>query len=397
MRSALARLAATAAAVAAVVTMPAVAPAPASAAPPPPPPPTVAPTLLTGVWCASVSNCLAVGGSNETAISIDGAQPLAERWNGKTWRKVAVRPPAGASLGSFIRLTCRSATWCVAVGFYAKGGADHELADFWNGRTWTPTEPPAPAGSSTRLTDVSCLSARNCVAVGMTSAGTAGTQAVVEKWNGTKWARVTAPVPAGFSDLASVSCPSPKFCVAVGTVGGVLVESWNGTAWRRVSAPSPVARDDTDTLVSVSCASPSDCVAVGDAIGTGSAFGFAETWNGKAWRLARLPLPKSTDTDLFTVSCASGRYCAAVGNIGQDPTSARNAGRAAAMTWNGKAWALQPVPAPAKGTTSLFFGVSCRPATTCVAVGDIGPAGVLGASSLSGFWNGKDWRLVPAV
>jgi hypothetical protein len=366
---------------------------PASAAAP-------AQTDLGGVWCASASNCVAVGGSGETSTDSSHARPLAERWNGKAWLTVAVRLPAGASVGDLFRLTCLSATWCVATGFYAKGGLYHLLAEFWNGKAWTPTEPPAPGGVGAvdnHLTGVSCLSVRNCVAVGSYDTGS-GTVGVIEKWNGAKWTRLTSALGAGLSDLTEVSCPSAKFCVAVGTTGGVLVESWHGTAWRRVSAPSPVPPGGIAVLIGVSCASPSSCVAVGEAEGPGSGFAITETWNGKAWTRARVPWPKTvTQTQLYDVSCASRTYCVAVGNTGQNPASPLNAGRAAAVVWNGRAWAVQPVPAPPRGKADIFFGVSCRSAANCAAVGLTGPVGAKSGRSLSGVWNGKAWKLVPAI
>jgi len=53
------------------------------------------------------------------------------------------------------------------------------------------------------------------------------------------------------------------------------------------------------------------------------------------------------------------------------------------------------VPAPGKGKSSLFTDVTCLSATDCVAVGQVGPAGSANDTStaLSGFWNGKSWRL----
>src|SRR5262245_57520359 len=42
---------------------------------------------LDGIWCASQKSCLAVG------ANISGPSPLAEAWNGLTWKKVAVKLP----------------------------------------------------------------------------------------------------------------------------------------------------------------------------------------------------------------------------------------------------------------------------------------------------------------
>jgi hypothetical protein len=70
--------------------------------------------------------------------------------------------------------------------------------------------------------------------------------------------------------------------------------------------------------------------------------------------------------------------------------------RAAAVTWNGKAWTATGVPAPGKGKASLFQAVTCLSAADCVAVGQAGPAGSATGTPLSGFWNGKRWHLVTA-
>jgi hypothetical protein len=52
-------------------------------------------------------------------------------------------------------------------------------------------------------------------------------------------------------------------------------------------------------------------------------------------------------------------------------------------------------PAPGKGLSDDFEGVSCPSAANCVAVGLIGPANSTAPSLLSGFWNGKAWKLLP--
>ncbi len=86
----------------------------------------------------------------------------------------------------------------------------------------------------------------------------------------------------------------------------------------------------------------------------------------------------------------------AVGTVDSNPNDMSNTGRAAAVTWNGKAWAVTSVPAPGKGKASLFGGVTCLSAASCVAVGQLGPAVSTNGTGLSGFWNGKSWRLVTA-
>jgi hypothetical protein len=363
---------------------------------------------LSDVWCASPSSCVAVGVSGPSNDNPVAGRPLAETWNGKHWTAVAVRLPAGAASGGLNGLSCVRATSCVAVGYWGSGFTGHELAESWNGRTWTPSEPPAPAGEQTALQGVSCPSAGNCFAVGEyeASAATGLPAAVVERLTGGKWTEVKLGLPGGlaFSSLGSVSCPSAKQCVAVGilfnkNVGAVLVESWNGTAWKRVSAPSP-GGGAVPVLTGVSCLSAVSCVAVGDTIsGLNSATGFAESWNGRAWTMTAVPWPRgSVNSVLFRVSCRSTKSCVAVGGTGENPNAgADNSGRAAAATWNGRKWAVVPVPAPARGQSSLFQGVSCPLTASCVAVGKAGPTGSTAGNGLSGFWNGKVWGLRAAI
>jgi hypothetical protein len=74
-----------------------------------------------------------------------------------------------------------------------------------------------------------------------------------------------------------------------------------------------------------------------------------------------------------------------------------NSGKAAAAIWNGKTWAVSPVPVLARGKSSTLQGVSCPLAAGCVAVGKAGPTGSLAGNGLSGIWNGKSWRLVAAI
>ncbi len=98
------------------------------------------------------------------------------------------------------------------------------------------------------------------------------------------------------------------------------------------------------------------------------------------------------------MSCRAANSCVAVGDTGADINAGvDNSGRGAAATWNGKAWTLAPVPAPARGKSSVLDGVWCPLQAGCVAVGKAGPTGSAVANGLSGFWNGKSWRLVTAI
>ncbi len=384
-------LAPTAAAVTAAVARPA-------AAPP------VSEELLS-VSCPAAKYCLAVGVNHDGFGGAGG--PLAEIWNGATWHAVAVRLPAGATGGDLSGVDCLSARDCVAVGFYDKSSADQfALADTWNGTKWTPATAPAPGGTDTALSAVSCVSASRCVAVGSYTPKPGTTifsaEPLAEIWNGRTWTQARPPTPLGlYSALDAVSCPAASTCFATGVYepgeqSGWLIESWNGRTWTLMASTSAVGFDE---LTGVSCTSRDSCAAVGSTGGGGGSpeSSLTEFWNGKSWSARAVPWPAGTSYPmLLGVSCPAANRCVAVGTIDPDPflDNGTNTGRAAAVTWNGKAWTATSVPAPAAGEASVFSHVTCLTATDCAAVGQVGPTETTNGTGLSGFWNGKSWRLV---
>lgn len=392
------RTAAAMAALAAAACATVAAAGPASAAPAP-----AADHKLFGVSCVTAKNCLAVGAEWNALKRADG--PLAETWNGTTWRMAGVRLPRGATRGILFGVSCVSATRCVAVGSYGTGSSsEFALADIWNGKAWTPARLPAAGGARTSLDGVSCKSAASCVAVGAYQAGDHGVAPLAEIWNGKTWAQATPPASVGgfaVGGLGAVSCASPARCVATAaSVAGppvAVIESWNGKAWSAAKAgalPGDIGAGQTG----VSCPSAGSCVAVGFGMYSTATVSFSKIWNGKSWRDATVPLPGGgvNSSHLWGVSCAAVNRCVAVGDIELYPPRGVSTERAAAVTWNGKAWAVTSVPGPAKGKASLFQDVTCLSAADCVAVGQTGPAGSATGTALSGFWNGKRWRLVTA-
>jgi hypothetical protein len=110
-----------------------------------------------------------------------------------------------------------------------------------------------------------------------------------------------------------------------------------------------------------------------------------------------VPLPGGgpSGSQLSGVSCKAVNRCVAVGAVESNLTGSSTA---AAITRNGNAWRATSVPAPGRDKTSLFTAVTCLSATDCVAVGQVAPTGSANGTgtALSGFWNGKRWRLVAA-
>ena len=273
---------------------------------------------LFGVSCVSATACTAVGSAffKATRLTVN----LAEAWNGKRWRVQAIPTPKGSTGGSLHGVSCTSRSACTAVGNYSTA-AGHQLpvAERWNGMTWRIQAVPKPL--STEFFGVSCSTARSCIAVGYHT-GTAGTRPVAEAWNGTRWHGQAVPLPHGSPGgiLASVSCTSPSACTATGAnfsnTGPTLAERWNGTRWRVQRTPYPANSGTSHQEVelnAVSCASATACAASGEYAPGGHSAYFLEAWNGRRWRLVTAPRPAGFASGALNgMSCAPAR-CTAVG------------------------------------------------------------------------------------
>jgi hypothetical protein len=359
---------------------------------------------LGGVACPSASQCIAVGANFATEV------PLAETWTTLGWRKIAVKLPAGVKDAQLNAVTCpavMTGVFCVAVGdYFTSTGAPFALVDIWNGTTWSPAK--ASGTSSTFLNSVSCLSAANCLAVGghETISGTGAP--IADVWNGKSWKPLTVPAPAHsmLSEFTGVSCATATFCIATGSTASAsgsmtaLIAKWNGKTWSYLKPAAPPAGMFDVSLTGVACPTANSCVTAGNgALPKGGTGSFIEKWNGATWvRAAAISWPKGTKNPwLVGMSCYAAGHCFAAGYIDWNPAVDRgNTGRAAAVRWNGKGWMSTPVTPPGAGKATLFDAITCRSASFCVAVGLAGPFGQQAGTGLSGFWNGKTWKLVAA-
>lgn len=316
---------------------------------------------LNGVSCPARGDCVAVGFSGDKTT---GAQhTLAEQWNGSGW---VIQPtPSPTGQGEFFGVSCPSVTDCTAFG---DDGQD-ALVEHWDGTTWTVQ--PSPAGSP-NLVGGSCTSPTSCTAVGLYFlSGVTGERPFAAHWDGSSWTVQHVPMPAGarLADLdGGVSCSSATRCIAVGTYSlktelgaRPFAARWNGTAWTARAVPMPAGATG-GFLNGVSCTSPARCTAVGDydnASGT-AVPPFAARWDGTTWTVQAVNAPDGGGLD--AVSCTSGTSCTAVGSLS-------NTGLA--EHWDGTSWTVQPTPVPKHGTATYadLLGISCLSATYCTAVG----------------------------
>lgn len=286
-------------------------------------------------------------------------------------------PSAGAQ--TFLQgVDCTDPGWCVAVG-YGTGGAVIETFD---GSSWS----LADAGNSDTtavLSGVDCLAIDWCVAVGWYNGG-AGSQTLVELWDGDTWSVVPSP-NAGptLNTLFGVSCSSTVHCVAVGRDEfRVLVETWDGTQWTIASVPTTSA---DALLTDVSCASAARCVAVGSALGVSGSQPLILSWNGTVWSLDSYSVTSANDSMLSGVSCPTMSECIATGFYYDTPTTSK----ILTARWNGAAWTT--IAAKNFGSHSQLVDVSCASTNWCAAVGD-----VQGSTPAVEVWDGTRW-LVPTI
>jgi hypothetical protein len=286
-----------------------------------------------------------------------------------------------------------SATNAWAVGSYADNTTHSfkTLIVHWNGTGWCQVASPTPDNEFLQLNGVSADSATDAWAVGYYDPPSGGITSLILHWNGSGWAQVAAPIPAG--PLWGVSAVSATDAWAVGhrvtPTGNVrtLVLHWDGTAWSTVKSPNPSLT--YDHLNGVSAVSATDAWAVG-IFETADAFkSLVMRWNGTAWSRVKSRNPSLTSNQLYGVSADSSTDAWAVGLYFSNTTSYE---RTLTIHWNGVGWSRVPSP-PFAHRYNTLSGVSARSPTDVWAVGSYCcPGGV--RYTLALHWDGSAWSKV---
>jgi hypothetical protein len=87
--------------------------------------------ILFGISCSSSARCMAVG----SGIT----RPVSQQWTGTSWTPVPTATLRGGSLANLYQVSCPTATRCLAVGARssgAPGAVGSPLAEEWNGSSW---------------------------------------------------------------------------------------------------------------------------------------------------------------------------------------------------------------------------------------------------------------------
>jgi hypothetical protein len=343
---------------------------------------------VSGVSCPTASYCVAVGYYLDASSNWDG---LLLTWSDGAWTAAEAPIPGGAlSGGTFLYgVSCASASYCVAVGTY--GGNQGGLLLTWSGGAWTVSEAPLPQGSGSYglLYGVSCPSASYCVAVGQSySPSFNNDDGLLLTLAGGSWTPSWMPPPAGTNNasLAAVSCPSESYCVASGWYRDTsdnyygLGATLSGGSWTSAQTPGGVGSTPYGVeLNGVSCPSTAYCVAT-----TGN--GVLLTLSGGTWSEAQTPVPSEAASPAQAegggVSCLSADSCVAVGRY----LDSSGDWDALLLSGSGGTWSAAGSP-PAGNLSALYpIGVACPSASYCVAVGTYQPSDYDGGMLMT--WSG---------
>jgi hypothetical protein len=264
---------------------------------------------FVGVGASSATDVWAVGENDA-----DFETPVAEHWNGSSWRLMLLynlRPDNGGLFA--VSALSASDAWAVGWEDTPAAGA---LAMFWNGSSWTVVPTPAPATGTRTLESVSAVTRTNVWAVGGQSSG-----ALTEHWNGSAWKVVAAPGAIPLTSVKAVSAAN------VWAVGGHLVEHYNGKRW--VRKRTPVTR--TTDLTEVSrVPGTTHLWAVGSDTATGKPVAIA--YNGSRW-IAHNPPGRGS---LGGVAALGPHDVWACGSASSSSGAANYT-----VHWNGSAWSLR--------------------------------------------------------
>jgi hypothetical protein len=295
------------------------------------------------------------------------------------WKLVPSPAPVNAQLGGISTIAGGDA-W--AVG--SRG--ENALIERWDGSRWKNVQPADPKGS---LTGVWAIAPRDAWAVGYVP-GPHVLEPLIEHWGGGKWSRVPAPTPGFYHQLADVGGVAANDRWAVGNYtdsnGDIhgMAFHWDGATWSNVSVPD--TGSGANLLLGVWGTATDDVWAVGyyepEALQIEP---LLDHWDGQTWSGVAGPVLPAGTNMLVDVGGASPADVWAVGSYGPGPILPL------VERWDGATWSLQDAPGP-QGTSNYLSAVWATAQNDSWAVGvSVGEAG---ARPLIDHWDGEVWTTV---
>jgi hypothetical protein len=331
----------------------------------------------TDAWAVGSDNSPCATAPARTSSACDD-HTLAEHWDGASWTAVATLDRAGSSNSlNGVAAIAPDDVWAVGSSDNATRGVTRTLAEHWNGTDWSIVRTRNNAttfGAVSVFTSVAAVGPRKVWAAGYAiTAGGGSIEMLFERWNGTRWRKVSSPSVGGFQFVTGLSVLSARDIWAVGydasgSASKNVSAHWDGTSWTLVPTPNIAGGTPADNkLQGVAAVSSNDVWAVGwenNIDGLNKQQTITMHWDGGAWTVVPSPNPNTSGGELFAVTALSSSDVWAVGESRNFDTGEQSS---LTMQWNGSAWAV--VPSPNGFFTTTLFGADILPGGTAWAVG----------------------------
>lgn len=278
---------------------------------------------LTGVSCASVSFCAAVGASGTALIRSSGV-----------W---AALPPSDPESADLAAISCPAVDFCAAAD--SLGGVTAERSGTWDAPVFA--DPVGVVGG------LSCASAHRCVL--------RDTRGHVSVFDGSGWGTPVLIDPGHL--VTGVACPADSSCVAVDSAGQAL--GFDGRDWTAPAAVAGVA-----FFNGITCPSTTFCLATGGDAGHRTV---AVQWRSGRWGTPEL-LGNPVEDYPTSLDCASATSCTVGFNDG------------VVVTWNSGVWSAR---IHLNGVTGAVLSLTCPATGYCLATEGDNPDKVIGIDGVS--------------
>ena len=320
------------------------------------------------------------------------------------------------------------------------------LGERWNGTSWRQVAMAQPPTQHALPQAVADLGSGDAWAVGFTGDVAPGTSSpsggLVEHWDGTRWLIAATPGSAA-ETLNAVAGTGPDDVWVAGAMNlgapppacdNTFFEHFNGTSWQAVPGPAGNFSEDPVEVTALAALSPSDVWAMGtqnpELSGEPGSLNMAAHWNGKTWAVVPTPnLGNSVSqadvpTGVTAVSAADV-WASGVEFTGCQAASARAGSRLAAgghspvlplalrlrpnglrrlpgatgqclvpyvLHWDGKTWSLIKTPDPGAFGSALE-GITALSASDIWAVGQTQSSAKGPVQTLTERFNGTSWTV----
>lgn len=191
---------------------------------------------LESVAATSPRSAWAVGylGTGGGTGVLPNNEPLIMHWNGVSWKQVPTHLAPGLANLRGVAATSPVSAWAVGCIGCSANGAGDPVIERWNGHTWKRVPGPGP-DTLAGLSGVAATSATDAWAVGVPP-GFGGHTTGIAHWNGRTWRMVPSPNPGGAEQVVGVTALSPTYALAVGNTEATtpfqgVISAWNGVSW----------------------------------------------------------------------------------------------------------------------------------------------------------------------